>query len=434
MIDETHDPDRRSFVGAANGHPQFPIQNLPLGVFAPPGKPPRGGVAVGDQILDLAEASASPLLLGEAQRAAAAGASSSLNALLLEPPSARQALRRRLSALLEVSSPHAAAVKGWLHPASSCRLHAPAVIGDYTDFYAGIHHALNVGRQFRPDSPLLPNYKHVPIGYHGRASSVRPSGAPVRRPSGQTLAPGAEAPTFGPSARLDFELELGAWVAGANAPGEPVPIAQAGGRIAGLCLLNDWSARDIQAFEYQPLGPFLSKSFATSISPWIITTEALAPFAIPQAPRPPEDPQPLPHLWDAQDQAAGAYAIDLRVGLRSERMRQQGLEPVIVSRSAARHLYWTLAQLLAHHASGGCDLRAGDLLGTGTISTPEDTGLGSLLEITRNGQRPLTLPTGETRTFLEDGDEVTFTAFAKAEGFVPIGFGTCVGVISPAAQ
>jgi len=432
VVDETHDLQRRSFVASANGHPDFPIQNLPFGVFRPPGLPPRGGVAIGDQILDLSAAAASPLLDGLAKQASLAGAGGTLNPLLALAPPARRALRRRLSELLLEKSEHAKTVTPWLWEAAKCELHLPAAIGDYTDFYAGIHHAVKIGRQFRPDAPLLPNYKYVPIGYHGRASSVRASGAPVRRPNGQRKGPSEAAPTFGPSQRLDLELELGVWIGAGNPPGAPITIDEADQHIAGLCLLNDWSARDIQAWEYQPLGPFLAKNFATTISPWIVTAEALAPFRIPQPPRSAEDPRPLPYLWSEGDQANGAYAITFEVRLQSEVMRRQGLAPMRLSRSAARHLYWTLAQLVTHHTSGGCDLHPGDLLGTGTISTPDDSGHGSLMELTRNGQAPITLPTGETRAFLEDGDELSLSGLASAPGFVPIGFGPCNAVITPA--
>ncbi|MDR3508081.1 MAG: fumarylacetoacetase [Caulobacteraceae bacterium] len=428
MIDETHDPARLSFVASANGHPDFPIQNLPFGVFSPAGAAPRGGVAIGDQVLDLSEAAASPLLSGDAQLAAAA-CGGQLNDLLALPPQARRDLRRQLSTLLVKGSEHAQTVSAWLHPAALCELHPPARIGDYTDFYAGIHHALNVGRQFRPDQPLLPNYKHMPIAYHGRASSIRVSGAPVFRPSGQRKAPDRDTPDFGPSERLDFELELGVWIGGENALGSPVPIAEAGRRVAGLCLLNDWSARDLQTWEYQPLGPFLAKNFLTTISPWIITAEALEPFRIAAQARAPSDPQPLPYLWDAQDQAHGGFSIILGVLLRTQGMRERAEPPVKISHGSARHLYWTAAQMVAHHTAGGCDLRPGDLFGTGTVSTPDDEGLGSLLEMTRGGRAPLHLPGGETRGFLEDGDEVSLTGRAEAEGFVGIGFGPCVGTV-----
>ncbi|RYE91692.1 MAG: fumarylacetoacetase, partial [Myxococcales bacterium] len=385
---------------------------------------PRPGVAIGDEIVDLtAIAALLPLAdsLGPPH----------LNGLLGRPASERVALRRRLSELL--SDPrHQAAVAPHLHPARACTLHLPAHVGDYTDFYVGIHHATNVGRQFRPDQPLMPNYKHVPIGYHGRASSVRPTGEDVRRPSGQRKPPEAETPVFGPSRRLDYELELGLWIGPGNDLGDTIPLAQAADHIAGFCLLNDWSARDLQAWEYQPLGPFLAKSFHTTVSPWVITTEALAPFRIAQPPRPAGDPRPLPHLWDDADQASGALAVELSVALRTAKMRQDGLPAHVVARSAARHMYWTVAQIVAHHASNGCNLRPGDLLGTGTLSAPDPSGYGSLLETTQGGKNPLTLPSGETRTFLEDGDEVTLSAQAVAAGRVSIGFGPCRGVVLPA--
>ncbi len=431
ILDETHDPALTSWVASANGHPDFPIQNLPLGVFSPPEGEPRGGVAIGDMILDLSMAAASGLM-GPAHEAAAAGAGWTLNRLLGLPSSHRRTLRRRLSALLAAQAPEQAEVRSWLHPATDCALHLPARIGDYTDFYAGIHHATNVGRLFRPDNPLLPNYRHVPIGYHGRASSVRVSGAQVRRPNGQRLPPGEAAPVFGPSRRLDLELELGVWLAKGNALGQPIKIEDADDHIAGLCLLNDWSARDLQAWEYQPLGPFLAKNFMTTVSPWIVTAEALAPFRIAQLPRPQGDPAPLPYLLDAGDQAKGAYAIMLDVLIQTPAMRQAGLKPHRIGSGPAANLYWTLAQLVTHHASGGCDLNPGDLLGTGTISTPDDTGIGSLLELTRGGQQPIALPGGETRAFLEDGDWIGLAGRAVADGYVSIGFGPCEGVIAPA--
>jgi fumarylacetoacetase len=430
-IDETHDPERTSWVASADGHADFPIQNLPLGMFSPPGGQPRGGVAIGDSILDLSLA-AGASALGDVGWVASLASGPTLNPLLARPAEDRRALRRRLSAILGAGSRHRSEAEGWLHEAATCALHLPARIGDYTDFYAGIHHAMNVGRQFRPDQPLLPNYKYVPIGYHGRASSVRVSGAPVRRPCGQRKAPDAEAPDFGPSRRLDIELELGVWIGPGSSLGEPIAIHAARDHIAGLTLLNDWSARDIQAWEYQPLGPFLAKNFMTTVSPWIVTAEALAPFQMPQPPRPDGDPAPLPHLLDTTDQASGAYDLDLGVFISTARMRAAGMAPHRLSSGSSRHLYWTLAQLVAHHTSGGCDLNPGDLLGTGTISTPDDTGLGSLMEMTRGAARPLALPDGETRSFLEDGDEITLTAQARAEGFVGIGFGPCVGRVEAA--
>jgi fumarylacetoacetase len=304
-------------------------------------------------------------------------------------------------------------------------------IGDYTDFYAGIVHATNVGALFRPDNPLLPNYKHVPIGYHGRASSVVPSGHPLRRPKGQRKPASETEPSFGPSRNLDYELELGIWIGPSNALGEPIPIDQAAQHIAGYCLLNDWSARDIQGWEYQPLGPFLAKNFGTTVSPWIITPEALAPFRIAQPARPEGDPKPMEYLWNAADQAHGALGLELEVLLLTPGLREKGLPPHRLSRGQASGLYWTPAQLVTHHTCGGCNLQPGDLLGTGTISTTE--GFGSLLEITRGGKAPLTLASGETRRFLEDGDEVFLVARARKEGFAAIGFGECRGVVTPTA-
>ena len=425
-VDATHDPARRSWVGGADGHRDFPVQNLPLGIISPAGAPPRAATAISDRVLDL-KAAAADGLLPEATVPALGG--ETLNALFALPAGERLALRRRLSALLSDPA-HRHAVEPLLHDAADCALHLPAAIGDYTDFYAGIHHATNVGLQFRPDAPLLPNYKHVPIGYHGRASSVRPSGVPVARPQGQRKPPGQDAPDYGPSRRLDHELELGVWIGAGNAPGEPIPIAQASAHIVGLCLLNDWSARDLQAWEYQPLGPFLAKSFHTTVSPWVVTAEALAPYRIPQPPRPHGDPRPLPYLWDEADQAGGAFALELEVHLTSAAMRAAGTAPHRLSRGPASNLYWTVAQMVTHHASNGCDLRPGDLLGTGTISGPQPGSFGSLLEITAGGVSPVTLPSGETRSFLEDGDELTLTARAHASGRVDIGFGDCVGRVA----
>ncbi|MDE2618707.1 MAG: fumarylacetoacetase [Sphingomonadales bacterium] len=426
MIDHTHDPAAASWVSSAQGHAAFPVQNLPLGVFSPPGGTPRIGTAIGDLILDLAAlASALPAGLAEAL------ARPSLNALVDHAPATRRALRHAVFALL-TDEGHRAAVAPHLHPAADCALHLPFVVGDYTDFYVGIHHATNIGRQFRPDNPLLPNYKHVPIGYHGRASSVRPSGVPVVRPKGQRKPPEAEAPVFAPCARLDYELELGVWIAQGNAPGEPIPIGAAADHVAGFCLLNDWSARDLQAWEYQPLGPFLAKNFHTTVSPWVITAEAMAPFRLAQPARPAGDPAPLPYLWDPADQAGGALAVELEVLLSSETMRAAGLPPHRLSHGPASNMYWTVAQIVAHHASNGCDLRAGDLLGTGTISAPTPDGYGSLMELSTGGKTPITLPTGETRSFLADGDEVILAATARAAGFVPIGFGECRAVVLPA--
>jgi fumarylacetoacetase len=431
-LDATHDMRRRSFVASANGHPDFPLQNLPFGVFSPRGEAPRVGVAIGDQILDLAAAERAGLCTGEAAAAARAAHRPTLNDLMALGTPPRQALRSRLSELLDEAGPARAQMQPTLHDAAACTMHLPATIGDYTDFYAGVHHATNVGKLLRPDNPLMPNYKYLPIGYHGRSSSIRVSGAPVRRPQGQRKPATEAVPSFGPSRNLDYELELGIWIGPGNSLGEPVPIGQASDHIAGFCLLNDWSARDIQGWEYQPLGPFLAKNFATTISPWVITPEALAPFRQSQAPRADGDPAPMDYLVDAKDQQLGAIDLELEVLLLTEGMRSQNLKPHHLASSNARYLYWTVAQLVAHHTCGGCNLNAGDLFGSGTISGPTPGSFGSLLETTEGGRKPLELPSGESRRFLEDGDEVILRAHAHRDGFAPIGLGECRGRIRPA--
>ena len=431
-LDETHDPARRSWVPGADGHAEFPIQNLPLGIFSPPGGNPRGGVAIGDWIFDLAALHGSGLLAGPAADAAKAASGPTLNPLLALGTGPRRALRQRLSALLASGSEARGRIEPLLHAASGCTLHLPATIGDYTDFYAGIHHARNVGRQFRPDNPLLPNYKYVPIAYHGRASSIRPSGADVRRPQGQIKLPDSEIPFFGPARRLDYELELGIWIAAGNPLGQPIPIGEAEDHVAGLCLLNDWSARDIQAWEYQPLGPFLAKNFTTTISPWIVTAEALAPFRVPQPARPAGDPAPLAYLDEGAAAGNSAYAISLEVLIATAAMRHAKMAPHRLSRTDSKNLYWSIAQLVTHHTASGCNLQPGDLFGSGTISSPGVDAFGSLIELTRGGAEPVALPGGETRTFLQDGDQVILSARAEAPGRVSIGFGACSGVVSPA--
>jgi fumarylacetoacetase len=423
MIDKTHDPTASSWVPGAANHSEFPVQNLPLGIFAPKGGGPRIGAAIGDWVIDLAAiANALPEELGDALQA------KKLNDLLALPAPARNGLRHALFGILTNSSGRER-VTPHLYAQNAIQMHLPARIGDYTDFYVGIHHATNIGSQFRPENPLLPNYKYVPIGYHGRASSIRVSGEPVHRPSGQHKNPDAAEPDYGPCRRLDYELEMGVWIAGENALGKTVPIAEAWERIAGLCLLNDWSARDIQAWEYQPLGPFLAKNFLTTISPWLVTAEALAPFRIAQPARPEGDPLPLPYLWDAEDQAHGALAIQLGVSLSTAKMRESGIMPKQLSSGPASNMYWTVAQMVAHHAANGCNLMPGDLLGTGTISGPDNTTLGSIMEISQGGMHSIELPTGEMRTFLESGDQISLHARAEREGFRSIGFGPCSGVI-----
>jgi fumarylacetoacetase len=432
-LDETHDPRRKSWVASAEGHKEFPIQNLPLGVFSLVGGTPRGGIAIGDEILDLKSALDEGLFRGPAQQAAMAAAGPALNACMALGREARVALRKRVSSLLAADSFERSKMeklaRKLLHKASSCTLHLPAAIGAYTDFYAGIHHAHNGGVRNRRDPPLSPNYKHVPVAYHSRASSIVPSGARLHRPNGQ-LKLGADAsPSFGPTRKLDVELELGVWIGPGNALGEPIPIADAADHVVGLCLLNDWSARDIQAWESQPLGPFLAKNFGTTISPWIVTMEALAPFRQAQPPRPEGDPQPLPHLWGGADQERGAFDIDLEMLLVTEAMRAKGTPPHRLSLSNVRHLYWTVAQMVAHHTSNGCNLQAGDIFGSGTISAPERSGWGSLAELSADGGEPIALPGGETRTYVQDGDEIILRAYARRAGQISIGFGDCRGRI-----
>lgn len=429
MIDATHDPGLTSWVASANGHNDFPIQNLPVGIFSPPDGVARGGVAIGDAILDLSAALELGLFTGPTHAAAEAAAGSVLNSFLALGAPARQALRAALSAMLASGGRAELLASRLLHRAGDCALHLPAAIGDYTDFYAGIHHATNAGRLLRPDNPLMPNYKYVPVAYHSRASSVCPSGAPVRRPYGQRKRPEDASPHYGPCRNLDYELELGVWIGPGNALGEPIPIDEAAAHIAGLCLLNDWSARDIQAWEGQPLGPFLAKNFQTSISPWIVTTEALTPYRVPQPPRRADDPTPLPYLSDAGDQRLGAYNIGFDVLLLTPTMRAAGQPPCRLSSSHATDLYWTAAQMVAHHSSGGCNLRPGDLFGSGTISAATPDGCGCLLEMTRRGQDPVRLPNGESRAFLHDGDDVIFRAQCRAPGRVAIGFGECRGQV-----
>jgi fumarylacetoacetase len=432
-LDLTHDPARRSWVVSANTPgADFPLQNLPFGVYRrAPSERPRIGVAIGDRVLDLAAAvEAGALELSG--RVGSACQLPSLNGLMALPLESRRAVRLGLSALLAEGSPLAGdrALQDRLLPAlREVQLVLPADIGDYSDFYASIFHATNVGSMFRPDNPLLPNYKWVPIGYHGRASSVVVSGTPVIRPAGQSKPPAAAAPRFGPTRQLDYELELGAWIAEGNPLGKPIPIAEAERHVFGVSLLNDWSARDVQAWEYQPLGPFLAKSFATTVSPWVVTLEALAPFRVPAFPRGPEDPSPLPYLDLPADREAGGVSIRLEVLLSTARMREQRLPPARLSQTDFHQMYWTIGQLVTHHASGGCNLRPGDLLGSGTVSGPTREERGCLLELSWRGKEPVSLPSGETRTFLEDGDEVVMTGFCERPGAVRIGLGECRGLV-----
>jgi fumarylacetoacetase len=421
VTDDSNDPARTSWVSSAQGS-DFPIQNLPLGIFSVGQRRRKAGVAIGDFVLDLVGIAD---LLDEDWREDLA--QPVLNGWLARGHGAQAELRARLQELLS-DERYRDDVEPQLFGQTEARMHVPCFIGDYSDFYVGIHHATNVGRQFRPDNPLLPNYKYVPIGYHGRASSVRASGEPVIRPSGQRKPPDADAPEYGPSRRLDYELELGIWVGEGNDLGSPIPIGEASEHIAGYCLLNDWSARDLQAWEYQPLGPFLAKNFLTSISPWIVSPQALAPFRKPMPPRPDGDPQPLAYLDDAADRRSGSLAVQLEVTLSTEQMRESGRSQHVLSRgSADAAMYWSAAQIIAHHSASGCNLQPGDLIGTGTLSTNSGQGLGSLLEISQGGKQPIELASGESRTFLEDGDEVTLRAWCEAEGAVRIGLGECIG-------
>jgi fumarylacetoacetase len=385
----------------------------------------------------MAEASRSGLFSADAARAGARCAAGSLNGLISLGDAAVRALRRQLSRLLQADTDEGARARrlrsALLHAQADVEMALPAEVGDYSDFYASIHHATNVGTMLRPEAPLLPNYKWVPIGYHGRASSLVVSGTPIRRPRGQTSPEGNGHPQFGPTARLDYEAEVGFLIGAGNPLGEPIAIADAERHLAGLCLVNDWSARDIQAWEYQPLGPFLGKSFATTLSPWVVTRDALEPFRAPAAVRPDGDPMALPYLASAENSARGGILLSIEVHLQSARMREENRAAVRLSRGMLAEMYWTPAQLVTHHASNGCNLRPGDLLASGTVSGASSDSYGSMLELTWRGTKPLTLPSGEERRFLEDGDEVALSASCEREGFARIGFGECRGRILPAA-
>jgi fumarylacetoacetase len=433
-LNETHDPSLRSWVESANqASSDFPIQNLPFAVFRRQGSAEsfRGGVAIGDQILDLAAVAASGAITSDAAGALQAGASETLNGLMALGQPAWSALRLALSRALRAGAAEQGQLTACLVLQSEAEYTVPASIGDYTDFYTSVYHATNIGRQFRPDNPLLPNFKWIPIGYHGRASSIRVSGQTFPRPIGQTMAPGASEPTFGPCKRLDYELELGVFMGSGNALGEPIAISEAEASVFGLCLLNDWSARDIQAWEYQPLGPFLSKNFATTISPWIVTLEALAPYRVPFT-RPEGDPQPLPYLDTPANWANGAIDVQLDVLLQTQAMRDAGQQAARLTRTSYRHAYWTVAQMVAHHTVNGCNLAPGDLLGTGTLSGPTLDQAGALIELTVGGKQSLTLPNGQTRTYLEDGDAVVLRGWCEKDGAARIGFGECIGTVLPA--
>lgn len=436
LINETHNPALTSWVASANeAGTDFPIQNLPFAIFRRTGSNEafRGGVAIGDQVLDLAAVSAAGIFSGSAASAAQAASAPALNDLMAMGASAWSGLRLALSRALREGAPQQAALSSCLVPMHEVEYSLPARIGDYTDFYTSIHHATNIGKLFRPDNPLLPNYKWIPIGYHGRASSIGVSGQAFRRPQGQLMPPGAEQPALGRSKRVDIELELGIFIGRSNALGEPVPITEAEQQVFGICLLNDWSARDIQGWEYQPLGPFLAKNFATTISPWIVTLEALAPYRI-AFERPAGDPPPLPYLDSEHNRRAGAFDIRLEVLLQTAQMRERAQPAHRLCATSYRHAYWTLAQMVTHHTVNGCNLQPGDLLGSGTLSGPTLDQAGALIELTQGGKQPITLPNGEQRTFLDDGDTVTLRGWCEADGAARIGFGECTGTLLPPAS
>jgi fumarylacetoacetase len=432
-LNSTHDPGLKSWVQSANRPgTDFPIQNLPFGVFrrAGSGEDFRGAVAIGDQVLDLEALAALGVVSGSAADALDECTKSTLNDFMALGADAWSTLRLALSRLL---SSHAGEslvlqLRGALVPQAAAQFAVPARIGDYTDFYASVYHATAVGALFRPDNPLLPNYKWVPIGYHGRASSIRVSGQEFHRPCGQVKPSGAQDPQLLPTRRLDYELEVGVFIGTGNALGTPVAIGDAERSVFGLCLLNDWSARDVQAWEYQPLGPFLAKNFATTISPWIVTLEALAPYRTAWT-RPAQDPQPLPYLDSAQLRQSGAIDMQLEAYIETAQMRARGSAPQRLSHSNFRHSYWSISQLVAHHTVNGCNLAAGDLLGSGTQSGPTAAEAGSLLELTHGGKQPLTLASGETRTFLADGDRLSLRGWCEKPGHPRIGLAEVAGTV-----
>jgi len=427
-IDETHDPALRSWVESANqAGCDFPVQNLPFAVFRENqgARPFRPGVAIGEAIVDLSHPAALVLMPHEVLSACTA---STLSELMAMGSQAASDIRLVLSRALRADSSGSRGLEAALVPQAAAVYAPPARIGDFTDFYSSIHHAITVGRLLRPDQPLFPNYPWLPIAYHGRASTIDVSEVPVRRPCGQVKAAGSEQPSLVASARLDYELELGVFIGAGNGTGDPIAVGCAWDHIFGVVLLNDWSARDLQAWEYQPLGPFLSKNFATRISPWIVTAQALLPYRC-ALKRPPEAPAPLPYLHDELDASAGALDIALEARIRTPAMRSAGLSAERLSVSNANDAYWTLAQLLTHHSVNGCRLRPGDLIGTGTLSGPQDGQGGCLLELTKAGRVPLRLADGETRGFLEDGDEIILSGACLREGWARIGLGSVRSVI-----
>lgn len=434
-LDHTHDPAARSWLASAQAEGcDFPVQNLPFAVFRGAGSSEafRGGVAIGDQVIDLAALAEARTLDGLALQAARACAQPVLNDFFALGPTAWRALRQALFAALKEGAAGATvdAVRAGLRPQSGVEFALPARIGDYTDFYTSIDHALNIGRLLRPDDPITPNFQWIPIAYHGRVSTLGVSGQQFHRPMGQTMAPGARAPSYGPCARLDYELELGIYIGQGNPAGEAIPLERAEKHIFGICLLNDWSARDIQFWEMAPLGPFLAKNFATTVSPWIVTMEALAPYRTAWT-RPADHPQPLAYLEGAANRDSGAIDIRLEVWLESERDRADGSGPSRLSGTSFRHQYWSVAQMVAHHTVGGCSLNPGDLFGSGTISGPGPGEAGAMIELTRGGQAPIALANGDPRGFLQDGDAVMLRGWCEKPGAARIGFGESRGTVLP---
>ena len=428
-INETHDSSLQSWVDSANTpDADFPIQNLPVGVFRRCGtsEPFRGGVAIGSMVVDLPAAVAAGVFDGDALDAARAAGEPSLNTFMAQGRASWSALRLALSRALRDGSSARAALEPLLVDQADIEMTVPARIGDYTDMYTSVYHATNIGKLFRPDNPLMPNFKWLPVGYHGRASSIDVSGQQFPRPRGQMMPPGASEPVFGPCQRLDYELEIGIWVGKGNSIGHPVAIDAADEHVFGLCLLNDWSARDIQAWEYQPLGPFLAKNFASTISPWIVTMEALEPYRVAWS-RPADDPQPLPYLESTGNRKRGGIDITIESWLQP-----RGRAETRLSHSSFKHSYWSIAQMVAHHTVGGCNLQPGDLIGSGTQSGPDASEAAALIELTAGGKSPVSLAGGEQRTFLEDGDTVTLRAWCGGNGGPRIGFGSCAGTVLPA--
>ena len=440
-VNETHDPNLKSWIESANDpNTDFPIQNLPFCYFDRSTSDGNGGIGVliGNQVLDLVRCREDGLFESEELRDifwTLSGKGCSVTNLFTINKNVLSTFRRRLVEILREDTNEKTRFTAQKNLITAAEVHFDLpvfTIPNYTDFYCSIFHATNVGAMFRPDNPLLPNYKYIPIGYHGRASSIVVSGTDVKRPKGQTRPDAEQPPSYIPCKNLDYEMEVGFFVGKGNQMGETIPIESAEEHIFGLCLVNDWSARDIQSWEYQPLGPFLAKNFATTISPFVVTMEALAPFRVPAFERDADDPQPLDYLNGEANKKSGGFDIKLEVYIQTPKMREENTAPHLLSRSNMKDLYWTIGQMLTHHASNGCNLQTGDLMATGTVSGQGKDERGCLLELTWCGKEPIELPNGETRRFLEDGDEIIMKGFCEREGFRRIGFGECRGIILPA--